>query len=53
METFAGSLKVMVEGEPQDLFGAKPKGSLILTASGRAIALTTADNRAPGETGRD
>jgi hypothetical protein len=43
------SWKVMVEGEPQDLFGAKPKGSLILTASGRAIALTTAETRTPGD----
>jgi hypothetical protein len=43
------SWKSMVEGEPRDLFGAKPRGSLILTASGRAIALTTAENRTPGD----
>jgi hypothetical protein len=38
-----------VSGQSQDFFGAKPKGSLILTASGRAIALTTAEHRTPGD----
>jgi hypothetical protein len=43
------SWQVIVEGQPQDLFGAKPKGSLILTANGRAIALTTAEQRTAGD----
>jgi len=43
------SWEVMVEGKPQNLFGVKPKGSLILTASGRAMALTTAESRTPGD----
>jgi hypothetical protein len=32
------SWQVMVDGEPRDLFGAKPKGSLILTRDGRATS---------------
>ena len=44
------SWQIIVDGEPRDLFGAKPKGSLILTRDGRAMALTTAENRAAGET---
>ena len=43
------SWQVIVEGQPHDLFGSKPKGSLILTREGRAMALTTAENRAAGE----
>jgi hypothetical protein len=43
------SWQVIVEGEPQDLFGAKPKGSLILTREGRAMALTTAEKRIAGQ----
>ena len=44
------SWQVIVDGEPRDLFGAKPKGSLVLTSDGRAMALTTAENRVAGET---
>lgn len=43
------SWQVIVEGQPQDFFGTKPKGSLILTREGRAMALTTAERRTPGE----
>ncbi len=35
--------------QPQDLFGSKPKGSLILTPEDRAMALTTAENRVSGD----
>jgi hypothetical protein len=31
------SWQAIVDGQPQDLFGAKPKGSLILTENGRAM----------------
>ncbi len=45
------SWQVIVDNEPpQDVFGLHPKGYLILTREGRAIALTTADNRKPGTT---
>jgi lipocalin-like protein len=44
------SWQVIVEGQAQELFGAKPKGSLILTPNGRAIVLTTAELRTFGET---
>lgn len=43
------SWQVVVDGEPHDLFGARPRGFLILTEHGRAMALTTASNRVPGE----
>ena len=43
------SWQVVVNGEARDLFGAQPKGFLILTREGRAMALTTADNRRSGE----
>ena len=43
------SWQVIVDGQPQDLFGTKPKGALILTENGRAIALTTAENRTAGD----
>ncbi len=43
------SWQVVVEGQPQDLFGSKPTGYLILTREGRAMALTTAQNRTAGE----
>ena len=43
------SWQVIVDGKPQDLFGIKPKGSLILTENGRAMALTTAEDRTAGE----
>jgi hypothetical protein len=44
------SWQVVIEGEPKDLFGTKPNGYLILTCEGRAMALTTAETRAPGDT---
>jgi hypothetical protein len=43
------SWQVVVDGQPQDLFGSKPNGYLILTREGRAMALTTAQNRTAGE----
>lgn len=43
------SWQVVTEGEVRDLFGAQPKGCLILTREGRAMALTTAEARTPGE----
>lgn len=43
------SWQVIVDNQPpQDVFGLHPKGYLILTSEGRAIALTTAENRKPG-----
>jgi len=36
------------DGTPQNLFGLHPKGFLVLTPEGRAIVLTTAENRKPG-----
>ncbi len=43
------SWQVIVDNEPpQDVFGLHPKGYLILTREGRAIVLTTAENRKPG-----
>jgi Lipocalin-like domain len=43
------SWQVIVDNEPpQDVFGLHPNGYLILTREGRAMALTTADNRKPG-----
>jgi hypothetical protein len=47
------SWQVVVEDEARDLFGSKPKGYLILTREGRAMALTTAEARTPGETEPD
>ena len=47
------SWQVVVEGQPQDLFGSKPNGYLILTREGRAMALTTAQNRTAGESEMD
>ena len=35
-------------GPPQNLFGAHPKGFLVLTREGRIIVLTTAEKRQPG-----
>jgi pyridoxine/pyridoxamine 5'-phosphate oxidase len=43
------SWQVVVEGQPQDLFGSEPKGYLILTREGRAMALTTAQSRTAGD----
>jgi hypothetical protein len=42
------SWQVVVGNDAQDLFGPHPKGYLILTPEGRAMALTTADNRKAG-----
>lgn len=43
------SWQVIVDNQPpQDVFGAHPKGYLVLTPDGRAIALTTAEHRKPG-----
>jgi hypothetical protein len=43
------SWQVIVDNEPpQNVFGLHPKGYLILTREGRAIALTTAEDRTPG-----
>jgi hypothetical protein len=41
----------VVDGDkpPQDLFGAHPKGFLILTPEGRSMVLTTAERRSPGD----
>src|SRR6266702_4754301 len=44
------SWQVVTGTEAKDLFGTKPKGYLILTREGRAMALTTAEGRAPGDT---
>jgi hypothetical protein len=35
-------------GPPQNVFGAHPKGFLILTHEGRIMVMTTAENRRPG-----
>lgn len=43
------SWQVIVDGLPQDLFGAHPNGFLILTREGRAMVLTTAEDRVAGE----
>jgi hypothetical protein len=43
------SWQVIAESaEPQNVFGEKPKGYLILTREGRSMALTTADERSGG-----
>ena len=47
------SWQVVTDGGARDLFGAKPKGYLILTPEGRAMALTTAESRVPGESDSD
>jgi hypothetical protein len=40
---------MIVESEaPQDLFGAHPKGFLVLTPEGRSIVVTTAEGRRGG-----
>ena len=38
-----------MHGEPHDLFGSNPRGYLILTPKERAMALTTAQTRKPGD----
>jgi len=43
------SWQVIVDNEPpQDVFGAHPKGYLVLTREGRSIVVTTADHRKGG-----
>lgn len=43
------SWQVIVDKEPpQDVFGTRPKGFLILTREGRIMVLTTAENRRGG-----
>ena len=43
------SWQVITDNEPpQNVFGAHPKGYLVLTPEGRSIVLTTAENRVPG-----
>jgi len=43
------SWQVIVENQaPQHVFGAHPKGFLILTREGRSIVVTTAENRRGG-----
>jgi hypothetical protein len=40
---------VIADGQPpQDVFGAHPKGFLVLTREGRSIVVTTAENRRAG-----
>jgi hypothetical protein len=43
------SWQVIVGDETQNPFGLNPRGYLILTREGRSMALTTADNRKPGD----
>jgi hypothetical protein len=43
------SWQVVVGNETQNPFGSHPKGFLLLTREGRSMAITTADDRAPGE----
>ena len=43
------SWQVMAENEPpQNVFGAHPKGFLVLTREGRSIVITTAEDRRGG-----
>jgi hypothetical protein len=44
------SWQVVTGNEAQDVFGPHPRGYLILTGEGRAMALTTAEGRKSGET---
>jgi hypothetical protein len=43
------SWQVVTGDEAKDLFGTKPKGFMILTREGRAMTVTTAEMRTPGE----
>ena len=43
------SWKVVSDDGEKDAFGAKPKGHLILTPQGRMMAITTAEDRTPGD----
>jgi hypothetical protein len=43
------SFQTVIDGEtPKDLFGAKPRGYLTLTATGRMLVLVTGETRAGG-----
>ena len=44
------SWQVITEDGVKDLFGPNPNGHLILTREGRMMAITTAEDRTPGET---
>jgi hypothetical protein len=44
------SLQVVTEGGAKDVFGPKPNGHLVLTGESRMMAITTAEDRTPGET---
>jgi hypothetical protein len=44
------SWQVIAGNETQNPFGLHPKGCLIVTREGRAVAITTADNRKAGST---
>ena len=43
------SWQVVTGDEAKDLFGTKPKGYMILTREGRAMTVTTAEARTPGD----
>lgn len=48
------SWQVIVDNAPpQDVFGLHPKGYLVVTREGRAITLTTAEDRQPGTTDKE
>jgi Lipocalin-like domain len=44
------SWQVVTEDGAKDLFGPKPNGHFIVTREGRAMTVTTAEGRTPGET---
>ena len=44
------SWQVVTEDGARDLFGPKPNGHFIVTGEGRAMSVTTAEGRTPGET---
>ena len=47
------SWQVVTGDEAKDLFGTKPKGYFIVTREGRAMTVTTAEGRTPGESEPD
>ena len=42
------AFQTIVEGEPSNIYGAQPKGVLILTREGRAAAIITGETRKAG-----
>ena len=44
------SWQVVTEDGAKDLFGSKPNGYFIVTREGRAMTVTTAEARTPGDT---